>query len=284
MRMNRALAILVLLFSMLFFIACSEDENPMETQNLGDISGTITLDGTWPSFGNVQVSVWTSWPPMGPPAAFTAPLPKQLTQAFKIEGLSKGPYSVITVGWRDPNNPTQAKVLGVYWDREDVLGVDCKGDLTVQPLPIEISDTHPAYSNINIHGNLDIANLGEVAGTVNFVGTWPATGDVQVSLWQTWPPAGPPTAASAVFTRDIASQSYRIQCLAKGTYSVLTVGWRDPANPMGAKVLGIYWAQADSLGVDATGTPTAPPLPIEISDAKLNWSGVNIKANLDVVQ
>jgi hypothetical protein len=174
--------------------------------------------------------------------------------------------------------------LGIYWERSDLVGVDCKGDLTTQPLPIEISDAKPAWSDINIRANLDIANLGEISGTVNFVGTWPSTGEIQASIWKTWPPAGPPAAASTVFTPNVASQAYRLQCLTKGTYPVLTIGWRDPANPAGAKILGIYWAREDSLGVDANGVPTTQPLPIEISDTKVVWSKVNIKANLSVVR
>jgi hypothetical protein len=211
--------------------------------------------------------------------------PGVATQTYKISGLNKGPYSVITVGWRDPNKPTEAKVIGVY-SANDILGVDCKGPFTVQPLPVEISDSNMKNANVNIRANLDLLQFGEISGSVNFVGTWPTNGEVQVSLWATWPPAGPPAAATSAFTPITPPQSvsYKIQCLNKGTYPVMTVGWRDPANPRGAKVLGIYWANNDSLAVDSTGNmlPGVQPLPITVSDAKMNWSNVNIKADASI--
>jgi hypothetical protein len=271
-----------------FILGCSEKNNPVESQTAGEISGTITFVGTWPATGNVQVSMWTSWPPAGPPAAFSSVLtPGVATQTYKISGLNNGPYSVITVGWRDPADPTGAKVIGVYTGN-DILGVDCKGQFTLPALPIEISDSQRKVANVNMRANLDILQLGEIAGKVNFVGNWPTTGDVQVSLWASWPPAGPPAAATSAFAQVTTPQSvsYKIQCLAKNNYPVLTVGWRDPANPAGAKVLGIYWAQSDSVAVDATGMPIAgvQPLPIQISDTQLNLKNVDIKANLSIAQ
>ncbi|MGH7455654.1 MAG: hypothetical protein ACRENG_30140 [bacterium] len=284
MRRNRTLVAMAILVIMVFFLGCSDDKNPVQADQFGEVSGTITFVGTWPSKGDIQVSMWTSWPPTGPPAAFTSPLtPGVLTQTYKISGLSKGPYSVITVGWRNPADPTGAKVIGVY-SGNDILGVDCKGQFTVQTFPIEISDAKLKWSDVNIRANLDIANLGEISGKVTFVGTWPTAGDIQVSAWTSWPPTGPPAAASAAFNRDNNTQTYRIQCLAQKTYPVITVGWRDPANPAGARVLGIYWANSDSVGVtDGRGiTPQGiQALPINITAGNLTWKNVNIKANLD---
>ncbi|MDZ7361525.1 MAG: hypothetical protein ONB46_12490 [candidate division KSB1 bacterium] len=286
MRTSRFLAVVSVVLFLAFILGCSEEQNPVQSQTSGEISGTITFTGTWPAKGNVQVSMWTSWPPAGPPAAFSAPLtPGVATQTFKISGLNKGPYSVITVGWRDPADPTGAKVIGVYTGN-DVLGVDCKGDFTLPALPVEIAEGRLKYTNINIRANLDILHLGEISGKVNFVGNWPSRGEVQVSLWASWPPAGPPAYASPAFAPGNMSPSYKLQCIVQKTYPVLTVGWRDPANPAGAKVLGIYWAQNDSLAVDGNGRtlPGVQPLPITISEAKLNWSNVNIKANLGIAQ
>jgi len=287
MRTFRILITTSLVLCMAFVFGCSEEKNPVQSSTTTEISGTVTFNGAWPAKGNIQVSLWTSWPPAGPPAAFSAPLtPGVATQTYKISGLSKGPYAVITVGWRDPADPTGAKVIGVYSANSTLSGVDCKGDFTVAPLPVEISDSNPKATNINLVANLDILQLGAISGKVNFVGAWPSKGDVQVSLWATWPPAGPPAYATAAFTPGSMSPSYKIQCIAQKTYPVLTVGWRDPANPAGAKVLGIYWAQNDSLAVDGSGRTLSgvQPLPITISENKLNWSNVNIKANLGIVQ
>lgn len=289
MRTFRILMLMGLVLSMAFWQGCSDDKNPVQSSTTTEVSGTVTFNGTWPTKGNIQVSLWTSWPPTTAPAAFSAPLtPGVATQSYKIAGLSKGSYAVITLGWRDPADPTGAKVIGVYSANNTLSGVDCKGDFTVAPLPVEISDNNLKATNVNLVANLDILQLGAVYGKVNFVGTWPSKGEVQVSLWSTWPPAGPPAAASTVFTQVTTPQSvsYKIQCLSQKTYPVLTVGWRDPANPAGAKVLGIYWSQSDSLAVDGSGRPMAGanPLPVEIVDGKLNWSNVNIKANLSIAQ
>lgn len=286
MRTSRFLAVVSVVLFLAFILGCSEEQNPVQSQTSGEISGTVTFTGTWPAKGNIQVSMWTSWPPAGPPAAFSAPLtPGVATQTYKISGLNKGPYSVITVGWRDPADPTGAKVIGVYTGN-DVLSVDCAGQFTFPALPIEIADGKLTVTNVDIRANLDILHLGEIAGKVNFVGNWPSRGEVQISLWATWPPAGPPAYATAAFTPGSMSPSYKIQCIAQKTYPVLSVGWRDPANPAGAKVLGIYWAQNDSLAVDGSGRTLSgvQPLPITISETKLNWSNVNIKANLSIVQ
>jgi hypothetical protein len=158
--MNRALTALPCLVLMAFFVACSEDENPVQTEQFGEVSGTVTFVGTWPSIGDVQVSMWTSWPPAGPPAAASAKFASGMAkQTYKIEGLNKGTYQVVTVGWRDPANPAAAKVLGIYWARNDSLAVDGTGRQLqgVQPIAIEISDAKLKWTNVDIKANLDIA-------------------------------------------------------------------------------------------------------------------------------
>ncbi|MDZ7269299.1 MAG: hypothetical protein ONB48_17945 [candidate division KSB1 bacterium] len=124
---------------------------------------------------------------------------------------------------------------------------------------------------------------GSVAGTVTFVGNWPARGEIQVSIWASWPPAGPPSAATLPISQT-TTYNYKIEGLNRGTYKAITVGWRDPANPAGARVLGIYINDPNNSGVaiDATtGRPTyATPTAIEISDAKMDHTGLNIKADL----
>ena len=75
----------------------------------------------------------------------------------EIEGLSKGTYPAVTVGWRDPNNPMEGRILGIYWDESDSLGVDDAGNVMVQPTSIEISDAQLDWPNLDIKANLDIA-------------------------------------------------------------------------------------------------------------------------------
>lgn len=133
------------------------------------------------------------------------------------------------------------------------------------------------------NGTGSSSEFGKISGSVTFLGNWPSTGDVQVSAWTEWPPAGPPAVASDVFTSGVNPQDYVLEGLSKGTYKVITAGWRDPNNPSGALVLGVYWAK-DSIGVDTTGMPTVNPQSIEVSSDHLNWNNINIVADLNIVQ
>ncbi len=152
-----SIAMCVILSSFLI-LNCDKDDNSVDSEQFGSISGTVTFVGTWPSTGEIQVSIWTSWPPQGPPAAATDPLTQGQSKTYKIEGLTKGTYPVVTAGWRDPANPAGAKVLGVYWSMTDSVGVDSSGNVlpSVQPTPIVISDDQLNHSNIDIKANLDI--------------------------------------------------------------------------------------------------------------------------------
>ncbi|MFH1009087.1 MAG: hypothetical protein V1800_16560 [Candidatus Latescibacterota bacterium] len=154
--MRRLLLMLVAVALSGFLAGCSEDNNPAGGDDFGEVSGTITFTGTWPTTGDVQVSIWTSFPPAGPPAGATDPLAAGDLIAYKIEGLSKGTYQAVTVGWREATNPAGAKVLGIYWAYNE-LGVDDKGLPTVNPVPVEISDAKMDWSGIDMMANLDIA-------------------------------------------------------------------------------------------------------------------------------
>lgn len=153
-------AVSLLLFTALF-LGCSDDKNPVQTPQFGEVSGTVKLVGAWPATGNVQVSIWANWPPTSAPAGASAVFtPGPNTQTYKIEGLNKGSYPVVTVGWRDPANPSGAKVLGIYWTNSDSVGIADGRGITVagvQPLPVDIADAKMTWSNINIKANLDFA-------------------------------------------------------------------------------------------------------------------------------
>ncbi|RMH65216.1 MAG: hypothetical protein D6677_03040 [Calditrichaeota bacterium] len=157
--MKRYLWIYVMITAIWVLTSCSEDDGaPNETQTYGTISGTVTFVGTWPDKGDVQVSAWTSWPPAGPPAASSDVLtPGNATQSYKLEGLSLGSYPVITVGWRDPADPAGAVVLGIYHGDATEAGVDSLGNVTAQPLGIEVSKDHLTFTDINMTANLDVA-------------------------------------------------------------------------------------------------------------------------------
>lgn len=157
MKGSKILYVAFIVAAVAMVAGCSDDDNPAAAQQFGEVSGKVVFVGTWPQAGDIQVSIWASWPPAGPPAAATDPLsPGVMEQNYKIEGLNKGNYPVVTVGWRDPNNPAGAKVIGIYWANSDSLGVDAAGNPTVQPSAIEIADGKMVWENINIKANLDI--------------------------------------------------------------------------------------------------------------------------------
>jgi len=140
-----------------FLPGCSNDDNPTNPEKFGEISGTVKFVGAWPQVGDVQVSVWVNWPPAGHPAAATDPLPTgKMEQTYKIDGLSLGTYPVVTVGWRDPAKPAEAKILGVYWANPDSVGIGANGFPNVQPTPIQISEDNLVWKDINIKADLDL--------------------------------------------------------------------------------------------------------------------------------
>lgn len=161
MRTYRILMAVSLALFLAFVVGCSDDKNPTQTPQYGTVSGTVKLVGAWPAIGNVQVSIWSSWPPAGPPAAASAVFTSgQNLQTYKLEGLNKGSYPVVTVGWRDPANPAAAKVLGIYWANSDSVGVADGRGITlsgVQALPVNVVDGSMTWTNINIKANLDFA-------------------------------------------------------------------------------------------------------------------------------
>lgn len=135
----------------------------------------------------------------------------------------------------------------------------------------------------------NVPEFGTVSGRVTFDGTWPATGNVQVSIFDVWPPQGPPYQASAVIAANSATYDFKFEGLAKDTYPAIVVGWRDPANPNPAtssRVLGIYVNDPSKPGITVTGgQPTYDtPVPIVINDAKMIWTGVDLRGDLSFVQ
>jgi hypothetical protein len=122
---------------------------------------------------------------------------------------------------------------------------------------------------------------GSIAGTVNFAGTWPATGQVQVSVFQNFPPTGAPDAFTDPLD-ETTTYNYRFDGLDPATYAAVVVGWLDPNLPPGQeKILGFYWAYVDSVAVDNTGTPRGVPLPVAV-EAGETADNIDMAGDLDV--
>ena len=140
---SRRAVSLVAALSLVFLVACKSD-NPTsgDPANTGSISGTVTFTaGTWPASGDVQVAVYSSLPPSGPPDGYTNPLNGATdypTYNYKISGLDPGTYDGVIVVWRDPSNVLSSKQIGIYSGGMPVViekgktatGFDIDADLT----------------------------------------------------------------------------------------------------------------------------------------------------------
>lgn len=155
-------AVLLLAALSVFLVACGGDDNAITpTQQYGSVSGTVTFVGNWPTSGEVQVSIWPSWPPAGPPSAATLPIASTTTFNYKIEGLNRGTYQAITAGWRDPANPMGARVLGIYINDPNNSGVSIDTTtgrpIYATPAPIVISDAKMDHTGLNLRADFAFA-------------------------------------------------------------------------------------------------------------------------------
>jgi hypothetical protein len=131
------------------------------------------------------------------------------------------------------------------------------------------------------------AGPASVAGKVTFVntGSWPASGDVQVSIYSVLPadlvPDGPPDAYTNPIAVGSSDYTFSLTGLEEGSYAAIYVSWRNPSVPGSATLLGMYWTYVDSVGVAWNGSKMAPKAP---GPTALNLAGPNVHRNgLDLV-
>ena len=150
--------------------ACDDDDdNPVDpVPTTGTVSGTVTFEGTWPSTGDVQVSIYSAlqpplYVPTGPPDAFTDPITGDpATYDYEFDGLDFGTYAGILVSWRDPNNPSSAQLLGMYWTYVDSVGIFDSGPFDgapkpPYPTPVTVDVNNPVRENRDIRADLDLS-------------------------------------------------------------------------------------------------------------------------------
>ena len=112
--------------------------------------------------------MWTqldnNFAPTGAPAGATEAISQTGSFSFSFEGLSDGTYQALYVGWRDPNNPAGARLLGMYWNNPDssgIMEIPVGPGATVTgpvqpPQTITISETNRTVSDLVITGDLDL--------------------------------------------------------------------------------------------------------------------------------
>jgi len=172
--MKRAFSVLALAAAVSVaagIVACGDDDNPAAGSGIGSVSGKVTFlnVGSWPATGEVQVAIYSSltppaYTPTGPPDAFTNPIAEGSTEySYSLSGLDPGTYTGILVSWREPANPSGAKMLGMYWIYGDSLAVYDTGLPEIigtakdpGPKAIVISEDDPAHTGLDFTADLGI--------------------------------------------------------------------------------------------------------------------------------
>lgn len=131
------------------------------------------------------------------------------------------------------------------------------------------------------------APTGSIAGTVTFRGTWPATGNIYVTVNSSYPPIGAPDAFSGAITEGSVvmperTYDYTVGGIEVGTYVAVLIGWR--GGPGNDKCIGMYWEYVDSLGVQPDCSSQAPgPSSVTVSKGATTQN-IDMVADLDLAQ
>lgn len=123
---------------------------------------------------------------------------------------------------------------------------------------------------------------GEIAGTVTFVGTQKPDGQIFVQLWRTWPPGSEATRAILI-GNAAGTQQFVFADLALATYQAITVDWIVENDAAANRVLGVYWANSDSVGSAGTLPLPEQPLPIELTADRPRVENIKITADHSLV-
>ena len=111
----------------LIMVSC-EDNNTNEEvlAEFGSISGTVTFSGSWPDSGEVLITLDTSYPPQGPPAAFSYITSDDISNGvynYNFSDLSFRSYEAITVTYWSLGYATAGtnySLIGSYIEAIDV--------------------------------------------------------------------------------------------------------------------------------------------------------------------
>ena len=111
----------------LIMFSC-EDNNTNEEvlAEFGSISGTVNFSGSWPDSGEVLITLDTSYPPQGPPAAFSYITSDDISNGvynYNFSDLSFRSYEAITVTYWSLGYATAGtnySLIGSYIEAIDV--------------------------------------------------------------------------------------------------------------------------------------------------------------------
>lgn len=150
-------------------------------------------------------------------------------------------------------------VLFIAFVLVSLLHIGCGTDNSTEPLP-----------------------TGEIAGTITFIGTQKPDGDVKVQLWRSWTPSSN-AFASVDIGNASGTQTYKFEGIPAGTYAAVTVDWIIPTDPAANRIIGVYWADSDSVGTAGTLPLLVTPKSVTISADNLKIENIDIKADHGLV-
>ena len=111
----------------LMIISCDDNETSEEVlPEFGTISGNVNFSGTWPDSGEVLITLDTSYPPQGPPAAFSYITSDDISNGvynYNFSDLSFRSYEAITVTYWSLGYATAGtnySLIGSYIEAIDV--------------------------------------------------------------------------------------------------------------------------------------------------------------------
>ena len=118
----------IILASFFLIMVSCEDNNTNEEvlAEFGSISGTVTFSGSWPDSGEVLITLDTSYPPQGPPAAFSYITSDEISNGvynYNFSDLSFRSYDAITVTYWSLGYATAGtnySLIGSYIEAIDV--------------------------------------------------------------------------------------------------------------------------------------------------------------------
>ena len=118
----------IILASFFLIMVSCEDNNTNEEvlAEFGSISGTVNFSGSWPDSGEVLITLDTSYPPQGPPAAFSYITSDEISNGvynYNFSDLSFRSYDAITVTYWSLGYATAGtnySLIGSYIEAIDV--------------------------------------------------------------------------------------------------------------------------------------------------------------------
>ena len=118
----------IILASFFLIMVSCEDNNTNEEvlAEFGSISGTVNFSGSWPDSGEVLITLDTSYPPQGPPAAFSYITSDDISNGvynYNFSDLSFRSYEAITVTYWSLGYATAGtnySLIGSYIETIDV--------------------------------------------------------------------------------------------------------------------------------------------------------------------